>query len=103
MHVTNDVKGAMFMPEVGPEVRALKLNGCNLLGRVQDEDVVEALIFEAAQGFTELHGLIAHNMRAKVAIRAQAIALMADTVRQVKDNCYRQTMIFACKFEQRLT
>src|SRR5260370_15308680 len=103
MHVTNDVKGAMFMPEIGPEARALNLNGRNLLRCVQDEDVVEALIFQTAQGFTELHSLIAHDMRTKVAIGTQAIALMTDAVRQVKDNCYRQTMILACKFEQRLT
>src|SRR5437588_11128499 len=88
MHITDDVEGAMLVPEIGPEARALKLNGHNLLRRIQDEDVVKALIFEAAQGFTELHGLIAHDMRAEIAIRAQVIALMADAVRQVKDNCY---------------
>src|SRR5712664_1266267 len=93
MHITDDIEWAMFVPEIGPEARALNLNGCNLLGCVQDVDVVKALIFETAQGFTELHSLIAHDMRAKVAIRAQAIALVAYAIRQVKDNGDRQTMI----------
>ncbi len=68
MDIADDIEGTMLVPEITPDACALKLYGSNLFGRIQDVDVMEALIFEASQRFTELHSLIAYNMRAKIAI-----------------------------------
>jgi len=58
-------------------------------------DLPEAFAFEAAQSPLQLPLLVADHVRAEVAVGAVAIALLAETLRQVEDDRHRQEVVLA--------
>src|SRR4051812_29941899 len=66
-------------------------------------NMAEPLALEAAQSALELPMLVADDVRAEIAVGAAAIAILAESLWQVEDNCDRQEVMGARELDERLT
>ena len=74
----------------------------DLLRRLQDEDVPEALVLEAAQRAPHLLRLLAHDVRPELPVGAAGVALVADALGQREHDRDRQAVELARERHQRL-
>ena len=89
--VADDVERAVLGAAVGPQRRALDLGRLDLLGDAQHADAAEALALQALQRAAQLRALLADDVRAEVAVRPRAVALLADRLGQVEHDRDRRT------------
>src|SRR5688572_31429163 len=95
MHVTDDVEEAVLVPAVVPEGLALYLGGIYLLLPLEDEDVAKALLAERGYGAAHLLGVAAHHVRAEVSVRTRGVALLTNSLGQVKDDGHGYDVVLA--------
>jgi hypothetical protein len=69
-------------------------------GRVEHKDVPEPLPMEPPQRPSELRLLVADDVRAEVPIGSLAVALPAELLGQVENNCHRQAVILPGQLHQ---
>src|SRR5579883_2809600 len=86
VNITDDVKRTAFTAAVAPERLAHDLRGIHCLQRVQRIDSPEPLALQATYAAPQRLNMIAHHLRAKLAVRAGGVALDADGFIEVQDN-----------------
>src|SRR5271165_6953074 len=99
--IADDVERAVLVPLVVPQRNTLDNRRLNLLGRVEHEDVPEALPLKPTQRTSELRLLVADDVRAEVPLGSLAVALQTELLWEVENNCYRQAMVLSGQFHQR--
>ena len=102
MDIADDVERAVLVSLVVPQRNSLDDRRLDLLGRVEHEDVPEALSLKPPQRPPELRLLIADDVRAEVPIGSLAVALQAEFLGQVEHNRHRQAVILPGQLHQRL-
>ncbi len=101
MYVADDVKRPMLVAFVVPQRRPLDGRRLDLIGRVEDENVREALALHAAQRPPQLRFLLADDVRPERPVRASAVAVFADPFRQIENEGDRQAVVLAGKRDER--
>ena len=101
VQISDDVKRPVFFPLVIPERRSLDDSGFDLLGRIEDEDVREALPLQAPNGSAELRPLLPDDVRPEAAILSATIPIFADPLGQVEHQGDRKAVIFPGELHQR--
>jgi hypothetical protein len=71
----------MLVALVVPKRLALNGDGFNLLRRRELVHITKAFALQPAQRTAQLLNLIAHDMRTKLTIRAQGIAILTEPLR----------------------
>ena len=102
VQIADDVKRPVFFPLVVPEWGPLDDSRLDLLGRVEDEDVREALPLQTPNGSTQLRLLLPDDVRPEAAVLPAPIPLFADLFGQVEDQCDRKAVVLSAKLDQRL-
>ena len=102
MHIANDVEWPMFVPPVVPKRCALDGDCFHFFRSGELEDVAKTLALQATQRAPHLLCLIANHVRTELPVGAGNVPLVAQLLRQVKDDCSRQNVVLPRKLDQRL-
>lgn len=100
--VADDVERASFRFFVVIERNAFENNGFRFFGRRKNQDVAKAFAIEAAERATKILELVMGDVIAQTAVRADLVAILADSFRHVEDDGDRKAMVLAREFDERL-
>jgi hypothetical protein len=102
VHVADHVERPMVVAPVGPQPRALDRRRVDRLDRVEHADVAKALAAERAERLAQLRRVLAHDVEPELPIGAAAVALVAQSGRQIEHDRDRQAVVLARDRDQRL-
>lgn len=102
MHVADDVKGAVLVALVVPDLLARDLHLGDGFHAAQHCGDLEALLLQAAQRTVQALHLVAHHMRAETAVRATGVAFMQQALRQIEHDGCGQHVVLARQRHQSL-
>ena len=102
VNVADNVEWAMIELAVVPERLALDDDGVDFFRGREFVNVTEAFAFEIADRTSQLLTLLANDVRAEVAIRALAIAILSEAIGQVEHERDGKDVIVACELNERL-
>src|ERR687884_364124 len=91
----------MVVLAVAPERLALDGDRGHLLGRREDEDVPEALALQSVEGAPQVGRLATDHVRAEITVGTDTVALLADALREVKNDSDRQAVILPRQGDKR--
>src|SRR5207247_11191226 len=95
VNVAEEVEGPVVGFPVIPERLALDLDRVDVLRRLENEDVPEALLLKIPLRALHLARLLADHVRTEVPLRPVTIALLAQPLGQVENDRDRQDMILS--------
>jgi hypothetical protein len=98
--IADDVEGAVLVPKVVPQRLARDRDYGDLLGRSQFEYMAKALTIEAADRASQLCGLIPHDVRSELPVRARLVSLVAQLLGHIENNGNREHVKLAGQLDQ---
>ena len=102
MDIADDVERAVLVPLVVPQRNSLDDRRLHLLGRIQHEDVPEALLLKPTQRTPSCDFWLRMTCGPKSRSARLAVALLAELLWEVEHNRHRQAMVLSGQFHQRL-
>src|SRR5947207_4603513 len=93
MNVANDVEGTVLLLLVVPQRLSFKGRSIHLFRRVEHKHVAKSLTLQSPQRAPELLALLPNHVRAKVAVIATFVAVLAQPFRKVQNDGHGQTVI----------
>ena len=102
MQIADDVERPVVVPLVVPQGRPLNRGRLDFLGRVEDEDVREALPLQPPDRPAQLRFLLPDHVRPEVPVLPATVSLLADLLGQVEDQGHRKAVVLPSKLDQRL-
>jgi hypothetical protein len=94
VHVADDVERAILVPHIGPQALARDLDAVDRLDRAQLVHVAETLLVDAADVAPQARHVVAHHVRAVLAVGPPRIAFAADVLAWIEHDGDGQRVVF---------